>query len=680
MLRQGLRDLLARIDGADGGGNNGGDTRGANYRARSGSRGGDQRGRENVRGAGPGGNGGAAGAARVPQQGDWTCKGCKFSPNFARRRNCFNCRRPRSPQSGRAATGNGAGALTQGPIGAGGLRPLLGGRAAATARTAAADRGADRPPTVRVPGASVAALAAEGGGGTSWADAAKRAVPGGAAAKSKPTCETVGGRASSSGGGAGDVAGADDDEGFQEVVRRGRKTATATDGGAHGHDEGRDAEGGTGTGVGRGPAHDDFDADADRDDSAEQPTVAELQQAWHDEVSLVRRLRSQGLQEEHPAMRAAVEARDAAERAWRGSKEPAPASIRLGRAQTKLDRALVLQTDARRAMQEAEQEHHDRMAGLRSTLQECTERVALRRQQLREVQDEVGGAGVPRAAGLQQFQHDAIKQVHEAICGKVGPTIAALVEQLDSEAPAWSALNGLLATLAASKTALESAVSSPPERQAGQYHIGEASDRWDGWSEWSESHDMHGQPWGNGNSGDARHDWGEGWPHGEQQDEPMGTGDWWDTPERRWGGAARWRECGFGKWSKTSWADQLEEEQGRGGDGGDDGQPPAVRRRVEASGDERTTTDATPQPTQQQHQQRPVQQQATQGSSSAAVDPNNTPEDRRRRHHERINHIVALAVEAGVTPLTASGEELIMLDEDQLHAWVAECLPSALLC
>ncbi len=39
-----------------------------------------------------------------------------------------------------------------------------------------------------------------------------------------------------------------------------------------------------------------------------------------------------------------------------------------------------------------------------------------------------------------------------------------------------------------------------------------------------------------------------------------------------------------------------------------------------------------------------------------------------------------MAVEAGVTPLTKCGEDLIMLGPSQLEEWVAEHLPAALLC
>jgi hypothetical protein len=79
-----------------------------------------------------------------------------------------------------------------------------------------------------------------------------------------------------------------------------------------------------------------------------------------------------------------------------------------------------------------------------------------------------------------------------------------------------------------------------------------------------------------------------------------------------------------------------------------------------------------PQPPQQPLPPAPQAPSASESSIGAA--------ERQRKHNERVNHIVALAVEAGVTPLTSSGEELLMLGPEQLEEWVAECLPSALLC
>ncbi len=428
----------------------------------------------------------------------------------------------------------------------------------------------------------------------------------------------------------------------------------------------------------------------------EQPTVADLQRNWHDEIALVKKLRGQGLAEGHPAMRAACEARDAAERAWRGSKEPAPASIRLGRAQGKLDRAVTLQAVARQAMLEAEKEHRARMATLQSNLDECTDRVRLRRQQLRDIQVELG-AGRPLGVGAQRAQQDAIRQVHGTICGEVGPTIAALVEQLDSDAPAWSTLNGLLGKLAASKDALEKVAA----QSADQFDIGDdGNDQWESWSNWSESHDVRGQPWGYGETGhretgdpgdggDADQDMdGDGqWAgdrgydawcggargDGEQdRDQSMGTDNWWDSPSRRWGGTVRWQAGGHGKWTRSSWADQLEEEHGN--TEGEDSLPPAARRRLDTV-EESQVVEAE---AQQQRQGSPSQPPVPRGAAGGPACED--PEERKRRHNERVNNIITMAVEVGVTPLTSTGEELQLLDANQLDAWVAECLPAALLC
>ncbi len=603
--------------------------------------------RDGRRGAGPNGLGNAAGANRTPQPGDWTCRGCRFNPNFSRRRDCFQCGRPRSPRGNeRAASGSGPGDLTRGPVGAGGLRPLLGGRAAATGGAGAAAKEGDRPPTYRVLGASVAARTGAGGSSGTWADVARTQAPCGAAASPQAGAGTA--RTTTPSGQAG---GDEDDEGFQVVVgRKGRKGSatvaveeTGARGGERPTDEGaqRDDDNGATRDAGQG----------DGVEASEQPTAADLQQNWHEEIALVKRLRGQGLSDDHPVMRAACASRDAAEKAWRGSKEPAPASIRLGRAQQKLDRAIALQAEARRAMLDAEAAHREKMSALQSTMDECVDRVKLRRQQLSAVQEEVGAGGA-HVVGARRAQQDAIRQVHETICGEVGPAIAALVEQLDTEAPAWATLNGLLGKLAVSKATLDGATVQP----AAQYDIGDDSgdnnnDAGDDATEWSESHDVHGQPWGGGDSGNGWHGWGEEQPHGADHDQSMGTGDWWDSPTRRWGGTARWQASGHGHWTKASWADQLEEEQGAMQD--EDGQPPAARRRLDAAGGDQATKEAQAQEQQQQQQQSAAQPTEPGGPGGGAACDD--PEERKRRHNARVNRIVAMAVEAGVTPLTKWG-------------------------
>ncbi len=437
------------------------------------------------------------------------------------------------------------------------------------------------------------------------------------------------------------------------------------------------------------PRHDDDDAARDATQGGdgatdEQPTTADLRQQWQDELNLVKRLRSQGLPDDHPVMRAACSARDEAEQAWRGSKEPAPASIRLGRAQQRLDRAIALQADARSAMLDAEAAHRAKMAALQSTMDECTARVKLRREQLGLVQAEVG-AGSTQAAGTRQAQQEAIRRVHDAISGEVGPAIAALVEQLDTNAPAWTTLNGVLGTLAMSQAALQSATGQQDPPPA-QYDIGDGADNdhddgGDGSSEWSESHDVHAQQLHAGDTGRGWKGWGAEQQGATDGDQSMGTGDWWDVPVHRWAEASRWRTNRHGHWTKTSWADQLEAEQDDQRDDG--GQPPAARRRLDAAGGEQATKDGQGQELQQAPPRQPPPQRTAapeDGSDDARGGAaHGDPEDAKRKHHARINRIVEMAVEAGVTPLTRGGEDLLVLDPAQLDAWVAECLPAALL-
>jgi hypothetical protein len=281
----------------------------------------------------------------------------------------------------------------------------------------------------------------------------------------------------------------------------------------------------------------------------------------------------------------------------------------------------------------------------------------------------VGAGGADDGGGHQtKVQEAAIRQVHQTICGEVGPAIAALVEQVGTETPAWAALNSLLGKLSVSKATLEDACAP---QHADHYNIGEGGhDVWEEQSVWSESHDLRGQTWGGEREGCDDGDGGDWGPrHGQGAwgcatddcddglDQSMGTGDWWDAPARRWGGdGTRWQPSGHSKWRRASWADQSEEEP-RGADE-EDGPPAAARRRLEATPAGRDG-DA-----------------ARDGAASAAAAVQDA-EAQKRLHGERLNHIIAAAVDAGVTPLTQQGEDLRLLDPHQLDAWVAENLSGA---
>ncbi len=410
-----------------------------------------------------------------------------------------------------------------------------------------------------------------------------------------------------------------------------------------------------------GDASRDDDEDGGEAEAEDALSPPELQKAWQAEVAVVKRLRQQGLAPEHPAMLAACAARDEAERSWREAKDPTPVSVRLSRAQAKLDRAISLQAESRRAVIECEREHKERMAGLQSKVDEDMERVRLRRRQLELVQAEVGAEGLGRAS---TEQGEAVRQVHGAICNQLAPTIAALVEQLDSASPAWAALNGILGTLTTSKDLLERAISPSPA--ARTFNIGDGDgggDRaddayadgepWDG-SEWSESHDLpaRGARSGGGEEqwGDD-HDAGRAWP--PEQGDPMDCSEWWGAPSGQWSAGVRWQPCGYGKWARESWADQSEEAWAE--DGASAGQPAATRRRLEL---------AAPTPA-------AVSDDAADSEAAEAA-------QRKKRHSERVSQIVLQAIDAGIQPLTSAGEELHMLDAHQLDAWISEHFPAAL--
>ncbi len=542
-----------------------------------------------------------------------------------------------------------SGSIYHGPVNASGLRPILGkGRAAGWGT-------ADEAPTHRVPGASVAALAAANAS-TGNRTTTVGATGGAASTAAAPTVTPNAGKAQAGGGAATRVSDVDED-GFQLVRGRLRREKAAM---GSGGDAGGPST--TTNNEQRGERADDVDRGADDGEPAGEgapPSPSELHQSWQEEVALVKRLRQQGLSTEHPVMAAACGARDQAERRWREAKDPTPATVLLGRAQTKLDKAIALQAESRQALIDHERAYKERLAVLQAKLEEDAERVRLRRRQLEDVQGQLGGGA--RGAGIKPEQGAAVMQVHGTICNEVAPALAALAEQLDSATPAWATLNGLLCSLANSKALLEQAV-APTGAQAfdigdaadqplgGEGHCGDEAD-----SMWSESHEVHG--WGADDDGDKHH------PRRDchDDDQSMGTGDWWDSSQAQWHQhqhqSARWAPCGHGKWSRSSWADSWEQEQAD--QEGDAVPPAAARRRLEPradAGGDPAEEAPTPAPTQQAN----------------AVDE----AQRRQLHEQRVAKVVQSAIDAGIQPITQAGEELQLLDASQLEAWVAEHLPA----
>jgi hypothetical protein len=136
----------------------------------------------------------------------------------------------------------------------------------------------------------------------------------------------------------------------------------------------------------------------------------------------------------------------------------------------------------------------------------------------------------------------------------------------------------------------------------------------------------------------------------------MGDGEWWATSRAEWDSGVRWQECGHGKWSRTraDWADAWEDE--RAWEDGGAAQPAAARRRLE-----------------------PTPQAPQGGTDEGGNDAGGTGMDDARRkqlHAERVQRVIAAAIEAGVQPLTSTGDDLQVLDANQLDAWAAENLPA----
>ncbi len=225
----------------------------------------------------------------------------------------------------------------------------------------------------------------------------------------------------------------------------------------------------------------DEDEAEEEDEGADHADPSVLKSRWDKEAAFVRLLEREGMAEGHPTMRAAAAARDAAEQAYKGKREPHPVARRMGWAQSRLDKAFRLQSRTRRelaAFDEGVKLKRDRIL---AKLEEDMARVSKHRQALEELQEEAGaelfstrrggGAGrnaCGRAAG--ELRHAA-------------PRAAALVESLPEGSPAWNEANLLVAKLSSLQAQLEQAAGDDASPEA--YDIGDDDEGY-----WSESHDL----------------------------------------------------------------------------------------------------------------------------------------------------------------------------------------------
>ncbi len=686
-----LRALF--VGGAAGGG--GGGARGARGGGRA----------AGSRGAGDGGGGGAAGVAvgararaaasaggRQLGAEDWECTHCGFTPNFGRRRHCFDCGRPKAGSAHSAPAPPRAAARAPargGAVGADGRRPQL-----AWGIKGAGRQGDDVPPTKRTPGASVAALVEE----------ARRSA---ARMASTAAASGAGGGGPAAAAPAG-PAGEKDADGFIAVGRRGRSVAAGKTCTSEGVSAGGASHGGQGLepAANCAPADvpttaeaqqaDRLGCDADEAEGGDLPGPEVLRRKWLDEVALVKRLARQGLPEEHPALAAAYAARDEAEAAWRSAKQPAPIATRLKWAQDKLNRALEIQAATRAAVEHAEGEHRKLMAQLQDRLEADGDRVCKRRQAVEELQAEIGG-GLP--AGRRAGTSMAVLEACGGLCNSVGHELVALAERLPDGSAEQLAANRVLSLLADSqRRVMEAAGYEEGGPQA--YDIGDDDAVDETMSEasgWSEDHEVHGQ--GAATHEDTGGRSAQACDHGGGSagvDVAIGGGNWQRWDDGKWN-APHWHTDRHGRWRRANWADQWEDEfpqeagwaQGRQVSSAqgtrrvedrhdeDTGEPSTKHRRQRASAvDNAMDVESADAPTATVGTGAASGAQATAAAVATAPATPTTGPAGAAAYERQVSDIVNKAINMGVQPLTDTGEDLVTLSPEQLARWVEVNLES----
>ncbi len=410
-----------RGGGKGGGGGKGkGDGGSAGDAHGGGGKGGSHRGND---GAGAGGSG----RARM-RPGDWVCGACGATPCFGRTTVCFRCGASRGGGGGRrlqrdGASGAGGGISREtsraeylGPVGAGGSRPLLGGRGGHQ-QPATPGNGSPSPPpvatspTYRIPGSSVAAKAEQRGrphqGGRGAAGTSSAAV--GAATYADKVASP------NSWAALPEEDDDEDDDAMEGVapVEAGDGLPPAAGRGEGGHGSARgDADGG------------DEDREQDQDAPEQTADAAALRREWISHCAACRLLERDGRSVPSQLLAEAKAQRDEAERRWRAAKAPHPLHKRLRWAENEL--------------REAEGKERARRDELNTHLKEAAERTREIEQRLevdiartarkREALDMLHREGM--VGGAQPSTANAARVAAEGISSDVAPALLAAIERL----------------------------------------------------------------------------------------------------------------------------------------------------------------------------------------------------------------------------------------------------------
>ncbi len=398
--------------------------------------------------------------------GDWVCISCGAKPCWARTVSCFKCGEPRPRGSGGGGgtggtggggkgTAKGASAAVRrdeylGPRGAGGSRPMLGGRAASQH---AASRGGEQ----QSGGATTRRAAAAAGDATSNGKGRQiTAVDGdGFRTVSRQTWPRVGNMPSSLREAAADVVTAPTS--WAEVVQRAPAPPSApapaadADEDAHGDgemaiDEDDDQRRILGAAASDQDSDDDGGdegADGEEEDGSAEAEVAseeDLRRLWEDSREACRVLERNP--RTPPSMVAAARReRDQAEANWRASKRPHPLHKRMRWAQRAYDAAVLKQQTHQQELDEFEEESARKRRALLERAQVDKERTARKLQALEEILQQGGPRPPSDAERAAQIAATGIAQ-------DLGPALAAVAEKLPDSSPVWMELQAALSTLA----------------------------------------------------------------------------------------------------------------------------------------------------------------------------------------------------------------------------------------
>ncbi len=623
-----------------------------------------------------------------PRDGDWACTACSFFPNFAKRRRCLQC--------GRAKAGAPAareGTLTAGPVGAGGLRPQL---AWGASRLGACDAA----PTHRVPGSSAAAPPARRPGAPCPAVTSSSSVSMGTARVGSGAAGSSGRDASSATPARKATAPRCDEDGFVEVVhnasRRRRAKGEEEEGpNTRGWEAGQDGDPSMhAAGPGDGDNVEDMwqcaadassqlgdDEDEDEEErraSEEDPNV--LRNRLEDEQSMVRTLIREGVDSSHPAMVAAVAARDAAEEAWRATRRPHPVARRMGWAQQALDRAMRSRDKVRDELADFDTRTKEQRRHIEERLGQAMERVSKRRQALEELQEEAAldAPGYKKGKGTSEV----CSQLAGGMRQSIAPQVAALEATLEDGSEAKQQFNLLVAQLEGLQGKLDLHAHGGNHGHE-EFDIADEADEQSG-TDWSESHDLqrpeaHGGKTGGADQGERSglHRWtskGHGrWDkdgNGRTRRTGKGNGHIADTPAATAPAAMDTDASGDQVTAMAAGAAQPGpgaggSGRGRGGRDDESAQPPNKQHKGQTS-----STPSGARGSADDDSRALELMQAQQGAAAAGEFGSPAAMHAAAQLHSRnVDRVTRAAIEQGVQPITDAGEELIVLGPQELEQW-----------